>query len=140
MDKIYRTKHIGQNIPDKIYRIKVPAQNILDNIYRTKYTEQNKAERIYLPKYTIEKKYIYIYIYIYIKVSIAFNALHCIVFIVMYCKMLLLLPSAADARGVHASVGDGASSFVGRLATTWLVIPMPAEDGPGGGGRKDVDQ
>ena len=43
-------------------------------------------------------------------------------------------PSAADARGVHASTivvdGSGTPSPVGRLAR------MPVEDDPGGGGRK----
>ena len=48
-----------------------------------------------------------------------------------------MLPSATNARGVHAStiVADddgGTTSLVGQLAS------MPVEDAPGGGGRKMV--
>ena len=47
---------------------------------------------------------------------------------------ILLSPSAADARSVHASTivvdGGGTPSPVGGL------VNMPVEDGPGGGGRK----
>ena len=50
---------------------------------------------------------------------------------------ILLSPSAADAREVHGSmIVGGTPSPVGWIATTSLVVRMPVEDSPGGGGRK----
>ena len=54
---------------------------------------------------------------------------------------MVLLPSAADACGVHAStiVDGGTSCRIGQLATTSLIVLMAVEHGPGRDGRKDVE-
>ena len=55
--------------------------------------------------------------------------------------IVILSPSAMDARGVHTSmiVIDETPSPIGRQAMTSLVVRMPVEDGPSRGGRKDVE-
>ena len=44
----------------------------------------------------------------------------------MIIMIIIMSPSAADARGVHVSIVDETPSLVGRLAMSSLVVLMPS--------------